>query len=101
MGRRVAALLLTGLLLAGAASAATTRPRDSAATTVDTARDARLAARVRLRSEAIPLRRVLQALAEQTGVRLSVAGAAGDERLVAFVPDASLAEVMLAVADLY
>jgi hypothetical protein len=100
MPRPAAALLLIGLL-AGTVSAAPTRPKDRPASAVDTARDARLAARVRLRSEAIPVRRVLRALADETGVRLDVAGAAGDERLVAFVPEGSLAEVMQAVADLY
>lgn len=101
MNRRTGALLLIGALLAGSVSAAPARPSGGASSAVDAARDARLAARVRLRSEAIPLRRIFRALAEETGVRLDVAGSAGDERLVAFVPDASLAEVMLAVADLY
>jgi hypothetical protein len=92
-------LLIAGVIgCSPAAGARSGRPAPSA---VDAGRDDRLAARVRLRAEAIPLRKVLRGLAEETGVRLNVAGAAGDERLVAFVPDDSLAEVMLAVADLY
>src|SRR5437870_9488332 len=100
MFRRVLWLLMMAALSCCAA-AAHARSAKGASSAVDAARDPRLAARVRLRAEAIPLRHVLRALAGETGVRLSVAGSVGDERLVAFVPDAPLAEVMLAVADLY
>src|SRR3989442_4476438 len=93
-------LLLIGLLSCSA-PAATARLSKGPSSPMDAAQDARLAVQVRLRAEAIPLRRVLRALADETGVRLAVAGSAGDERLVAFVPDASLADVLLAVADLY
>jgi hypothetical protein len=97
--RAVFLLLLS--LLSSAALAANGRPGRGPSSAIDSAKDPRLAARVRLRAEAIPLRRVLRALADATGVRLGVAGSAGDERLVAFVPEASLADVMRAVADLY
>src|SRR5262245_44726709 len=63
--------------------------------------DARLARRVRLRVEGIRGGRVLQQLAETTGVRLEAEGRAGDERLVAFVPAAPLGDVLAAIADLY
>jgi hypothetical protein len=100
MLRRALFFLLIGVMW-GCAQAAYARSGRGAGSAVDAARDARLGARVRLRAEAIPLRRVFRALAEETGVRLDVAGSASDERLVAFVPGASLADVMLAVADLY
>jgi hypothetical protein len=56
---------------------------------------------VKLRAEAIPVSWVLRRLTEATGVSLEAASPAGDERLVAFVPEAPLAEVLLAVADLH
>jgi hypothetical protein len=93
-------LLLISLLLYPV-PAANAWSGKSAPPPIDATQDARLAAHVRLRAEAIPLRRVLQALADETGVRLDIAGSAGDERLVTFVPDAPLADVLLAVADLY
>jgi hypothetical protein len=99
MASRAAFLLLIGVLSCNAPSVSA--PSRSTSSAVDATRDARLAMRVRLRAEAIPLRRIFRALAEETGVRLAVSGSASDERLVAFVPDASLEEVMLAVADLY
>jgi len=97
--RAVFLLLLS--LLSSAAPAANARSGKGPSSPIDTAKDPRLAARVRLRAEAIPLRRVLRALADATGVRLDVSGSAGDERLVAFVPEAALADVMRAVANLY
>jgi hypothetical protein len=100
MSCRAMSCLLIGVWWACAVGA-NARSGRGASSAVDATRDARLGARVRLRAEAIPLRRVCRALAEVTGVRMDVAGSAGDERLVAFVPDASLADVMLAVADLY
>jgi hypothetical protein len=96
-----AIFLLLISLLSQSAPAANARSGKGASSPIDAAKDGRLAVRVRLRAEAIPLRRVLRALADETGVRLDVVGSAGDERLVAFVPAASLADVMLAVADLY
>lgn len=63
--------------------------------------DAGLTTRVSIRSEGIPLRKVLQRVSAETGIELKVEGSAGDERLVAFVPGAPLREVMDAVADLY
>lgn len=68
---------------------------------VDPERDPRLAQRVRVRADGIPVRWVLKALAGKTSVPLDAAGIAGDERLVAFVPEAPLAEVMKEIADLY
>jgi hypothetical protein len=96
----VPTLLLIVSVMCGSPAASVPSPR-IASSAVDAARDARLARRVRLRAEAIPLGKVLRALADETGVRMNVAGTAGDERLVAFVPGTSLAEVMLAIADLY
>jgi hypothetical protein len=96
-----ATFLLLVSLLSCSAPAVNARPGKDASSPIDVVQDARLAARVHLRAEAIPLRRVIQALEDETGVRLNVAGVAGDERLVAFAPDTSLADVMLAVADLY
>lgn len=63
--------------------------------------DSRLAARVRLRSPAVPLGRVIPRLARATGVRLEVEPPNESERLVAFVPDSPLAEVMGCIAELY
>ena len=45
--------------------------------------------------------RVLRELERQTGVTLTAAGGPGDERLVAFVPDEPLSEVLDRVAELY
>ncbi|MFN3648702.1 MAG: hypothetical protein ACK47B_03895 [Armatimonadota bacterium] len=64
-------------------------------------RDPRLGRRLSLASEGIPLARVLEALSAETGVTLRFAGRAGDERLVAFVPQATLAEVLSSIAELY
>src|SRR3712207_5253631 len=84
----------SGLLLPASAL-----PGGAPASAVDPRQDARLARRLTLRSEGIPVRWVLKRLSIETRVGLEVAGTAGDERLVAFVPDAPLAEVMLAIAD--
>jgi len=68
---------------------------------IDASRDSRLARQVRLRSDGIPVSRVLRELSAATGVRLDAPGRVGDERLVAFVPASSLAEIMTAVAELF
>lgn len=86
------------LLLAAAASLSAAPKPPSA---LDPQRDPRLAQRVRLRSEAIPVRQVVEALKRRTGLDLRVDGAAADERLVAFVPGAAVAEVLESIADLY
>jgi hypothetical protein len=100
MKNRVVRCLLLALVLfaAGSAVVQASRPDRPA---IDPQRDPRLTQRVRVRAEGIPVRWILQALAEKTAVRLDVAGTAGDERLVAFVPEAPLAEVMERIADLY
>jgi hypothetical protein len=67
----------------------------------DLKRDPALARRIRLRSEGMPVSRVLRAVSEAAGVRLSVSGRAGDERLIAFVPEAPVADVMRSIAELY
>jgi hypothetical protein len=72
-----------------------------AAAAIDPRRDARLAQRVTLHSDGVPAALVLERLAVETGVRMTAAGPAGDERLIAIVPDAPLAAVMGAIADLY
>jgi hypothetical protein len=95
MQRRL--VLILALLCACVLPAAAHEP----ASALDPARDPRLARRVRLRAEGMPFSRVLAAVAAETGVRLEVAGRVGDERLVAFVPDAPLAEVLGSIADLY
>src|SRR5687767_6716165 len=100
--RRIAVwpLLAAGALLLAGRSMAGTGPARGASP-LDSAWDRRLEKKVRLRAEGIPLSRVLPALGEKTGVRLTVAERVGDERLVAFVPEAPLAEVMRSIADLY
>lgn len=68
---------------------------------VDVRRDPRLARKLVLRAEAVPVVHVLRRLTEQTGVTLTVRGPAGDERLIAFTHESSLAEIMHSIADLY
>lgn len=99
-GRAAVPAALLTLLLAGL-TPAPAQPARAPAPPIDPTRDARLAQRVQLRAEAIPVSWVLRRLSEVTGVGLETAGATGDERLVAFVPDAPLSEALLAVADLY
>ncbi|MGV3723924.1 MAG: hypothetical protein ACO1SX_23765 [Actinomycetota bacterium] len=67
---------------------------------VDSARDPRLVRRVRLRSEGMPVSRVLRKLSAATGVTLDAPGRTGDERLAAYVPGSTLAEIMTAIAEL-
>jgi hypothetical protein len=93
--RRFIPLALVLLCLGPAARAADSAPP------LDPSRDARLARKVRLRAEGIPVAWVLKALGEKTGVSLQATGIAGDERLVAFVPEAPLGEVLECIADLY
>lgn len=90
------------LFAASAALAlAAAAPGHSQGEAVDPTRDSRLARRLYLRSEGIPVSHVLKRLAEKTGVLLTVSGAPGDERLVAFAPDTTLAEAMRSIAELY
>lgn len=98
MRRLVLFLLNFAILLCLPPIAAQTR---TPASPLNPARDDRLSRKVRLRAEAIPVAWVLEALSERTGVKLQVVGRAGDERLVAFVPEAPLAEVLERIADLY
>src|SRR5690242_13915825 len=94
--RAVFGLAVWSALGAGAVSwAAAERP------VLDASRDARLGRRIRLRSEGIPLSWVLKRLSKESGVALSAPGTVGDERLVAFVPDAPLSEVLTNIATLY
>src|SRR5207248_1298179 len=81
--RQLLLFALMGLLLSVSGPAAP-QPGNPAAPALDPQRDARLATDVTLRSEAIPLRRVIRALSQATGVGLEVPGAEGSERLVAF-----------------
>ncbi len=71
------------------------------AVVVDARRDPRLARKLVLRAEAVPVVHVLRRLTEQTGVTLTARGPAGDERLIAFTHESTLAEIMRAIADLY
>src|SRR5947208_1203863 len=91
------ALALAAVLGAAAAGA----PPRAPASVVDAKRDPRLAQRLLLRSQGLPLTHVFRRLSAKTGVTLNANGRPGDERLVAFAPDASLAEIMQAVEDLY
>lgn len=68
---------------------------------LDAGRDPRLARRIILRSEGMYVSHVLRRLSAKSGISLSVSGRAGDERMVAFVPKASLAEILASIADLY
>ena len=65
MSRPVLPFVLISVLSVCALAAKAGSGRGAVAA-VDAARDARLGARVRLRVEAIPLRRVFRALAEET-----------------------------------
>src|SRR5687767_7231440 len=98
MKNRVVGCLLLSLVLLSVWPA-TVQASRADRPAIDPQRDPRLTQRVRVRAEGIPVRWILQALAEQTTVQLDVAGTAGDERLVAFVPEAPLAEVMERIAD--
>lgn len=73
----------------------------NAATAPDPAADRRLASRVTIEAEGIPIDQVLRTLSAKTGVRFTSDRRLGDERLVAFVPESSLSDVMGAVANLY
>jgi hypothetical protein len=85
----------------GAAGVASAGAGSGAGAAPDERRDGRLAQRITVRSEGIPISRVLHRLTEKTGVRLRATGRAGNERLVAFVPGAPLSEVMRSIADLH
>lgn len=91
-------LLLLAALLTLPALAEPPRPASSP---LDPARDPRLARKVSLRAEGIPVAWVLKALKGHTGVSVQALGTAGDERLVAFVPEAPVGEVLERIADLY
>ncbi len=86
-------LLLVGACVGPAVAAAPLPP--------NAADDVRLATRISLRAEGIPVSRVLARLSDHTGVALRADGVVGDERLVAFVPDAPLTEVMARIAEHY
>lgn len=91
----------TGALSTLAAAAFPSSAHARTEKVLDLARDPRLSRRVRLSSEGMPVRRVLRALQEATGVKLSAVGRAGDQRCVAFVPEASLSEILACLAQLY
>lgn len=63
--------------------------------------DLRLRQPIHLRSEARPVGQVLERISAATGIRLSADPAAAKERLVAFVPDRPVSEVMACLAELY
>lgn len=65
---------------------------------LDSGRDPRLSRRIKVRAEGIPLAWVLKRLSKESGVAVSASGAVGDERLVAFVPDAPLSDVLTNIA---
>lgn len=88
-------------LAAAALVAVSARAANRPLSVLDPALDPRLARKVRLHAEGIPLRSVVEALEKETGISLRVEGAPGDERLVAFVPDAPVSEVLTRIADLY
>lgn len=97
----VAGCGLAALLVLVSLASSPVAARASMANALDADRDPRLAQPVLLRSAGIPLSYVIQRLSKQTGVLLTTSGPCADERLVAFVPRAPLAEVMRSVADLY
>lgn len=104
--RFLAPLLLAGLLPIAALSQENPPPAAGSAATIGTAsvdprRDPRLAQRVTIRAEGVPLTHVLTALGQRIGVTLEVVGRPAGERVIAFVPEAPAAEVMLALADLH
>ncbi len=91
--RRVGSVILIVLGLITASS--------SHAATPDEQRDARLATRVSVESKGLPVDQLVRELSKSTGVKLSCDTKVGDERLVAFIPSGSLAQVMRGVANLY
>lgn len=95
------AAVVLGLLLAVPACLPAAMAAGRAAGELPAREDSRLSQRFSVRAEGITLRALLQRLREGSGVSLSVAARAGDERVVAFVPDAPLSEIMARLAELY
>ncbi len=93
--------LLLALALSSVSGAGAGQQTSTTTGALDPKQDTRLATRVRVQSEGIPLRTLLGRLSDRTGVRLEVTGTAADERVIAFVPSAPLAEVLDHLADLY
>ncbi len=92
-------LPLVFLTLVSLARAGSTAP--AASDILDPKADPRLERHVLLRSEGVPVAHVLRRLGEKSGVVLTAPGQPGDERLIAFVADAPVAEIMRSIAELY
>jgi hypothetical protein len=89
-------LTAAALLITAARAAAAPPPRPP-----ELGGDPRLEQRVSLRADRVPVGVVLAQLSAETGVRMSAVGRPADERLIAFVPESPLAEVMGSIAELY